>query len=232
MSLSDIRFNERSSHIDAYNNHLLYQEGSWLHKPVKSVIELLPYLADQNQLRILDLGCGVGRNSIAIAKYFPTSSLHIDCVDFLDLAIDKLSDYAIKHGVSQSIHGILSSIEDFPILENTYNLIIAVSALEHVASHQALLNKLQEIRSGLKENGIVCLIMNSSVLEFDHRTGKQLPAQFEVNLPTDELLSILNQIFDGWQILKCTQSKQKYTVPRPDSSSDLETTVITYTAKK
>lgn len=232
MSLADIRTNERLSHIDVYSNNILYHEGSWLSKPVKTVMELLPHLHSQTNLRILDLGCGVGRNSIAIAKYFSSRSIHIDCVDILELAIEKLRDYSREYNVSQSIHGTTSSIEAFPIAEDTYHMILAVSALEHIASPQDLISKLQEIQSGIKQNGIVCLVMNTSVLECDHCTGAEIPAQFETNLPTNELLSILNQIFDGWQVLKTTLSKQKYTIPRPNGPSDLESTVVTYVVRK
>lgn len=51
-----------------YNNYKLFEKGSWLHKPVKTVIDLIPYFADRDSVRVLDFGSGVGRNSMPIAQ--------------------------------------------------------------------------------------------------------------------------------------------------------------------
>ena len=92
--LEQIRESERRSHEDVYTNHALYESGSWLQKPVKTVIELLPYFEKVKELRVLDLGCGVGRNCIAIARHFSHIPCRIDCIDILPLAIEKLNQNA------------------------------------------------------------------------------------------------------------------------------------------
>lgn len=65
--LASIRKAERESHLAAYDAFPLYAPGSWLAKPVKTVLDLLPRFAGYSSLRALDLGCGVGRNSIPAA---------------------------------------------------------------------------------------------------------------------------------------------------------------------
>ena len=40
--LKKIRQAEADSHIEAYTNHALFSSGSWLAKPVKTVLDLLP----------------------------------------------------------------------------------------------------------------------------------------------------------------------------------------------
>lgn len=226
--MEQIRKNERDSHTELYSTSGLYEPGSWLQKPIKTVTDLLGYFEDRFSLRVLDLGCGVGRNCIAIAKHFSHISCRIDCVDILELAIEKLMENAEFHGVSSGIHGIVSPIDDYAIGEDSYDLILAVSALEHVDSTGTFSRKLEEIRRGTRKDGIVCLVVNSDVRESDKETGAPLPPQFEVNLTTEELQSILANVFSGWKVLKSTVRQQRYDIPRGDRTSDLQTNVVTY----
>ncbi len=232
MTLAQIRENERKSHIEVYREKELYVQGSWLEKPVKTVMDLLPCFAGRKQMRILDLGCGVGRNCIALAQHFQHIPCTIDCVDILDLSIEKLRENAKKFHVAEAIHPTVESIEKFSIARNSYHWIIAVSALEHVDSEKTFTHKLFEIRDGIQKDGIVCLIINSDVREYDSVTGTPLPPQFEVNLPTEALQTLLSQVFDGWEILKSSVRTQRYDIPREKCISDLRSNVVTFVAKK
>ena len=111
-------------------------------------------------------------------------------------------------------------------------MIIAVSALEHVDNVESFKNKLTEISKGTKENGIVCLIINSQITEINKENRLPLIPQFEVNLKTQELIDLLNVAFDGWEIIKNTVRNQKYDIPRENCVSDLTTDVVTYVARK
>ncbi len=230
--LKQIRESEKQSHIEMYSNSELYKEGSWLRKPIKTILDIIPLFSDITELNVLDLGCGVGRNCIAIAQNFKNIQCKIDCVDILDLAIDKLYDNAKELGVASSINGIVEPIENYPIKENKYDLIIAVSALEHIDSEQSFFNKLSEIKNGIRSNGIVCLVINSDVKETEKTTGKEIPAQFEVNISTEKIQSVLKEIFSDFKTIKTSVSEQQYDIPRGNIISNLKTTVITFVARK
>ncbi len=230
--LKQIRESEKQSHIEMYSNSELYKEGSWLRKPIKTILDIIPLFSDTPELNVLDLGCGVGRNCIAIAQSFKNIPCKIDCVDILNLAIEKLYDNAKELGVASSINGIVETIENYHIKENKYDLIIAVSALEHIDSEQSFLTKLYEIKNGVCSNGIVCLVINSDIVENEKSTGKEIPAQFEVNLPTEELQDILEKTFSGFKIIKTTISEQQYDIPRGDIVSELKTRVVTFVARR
>ena len=47
-SLTDIRNSERQSHMEVYATHRLYEPGSWLAKPVKTVLDTIPLLGGKN----------------------------------------------------------------------------------------------------------------------------------------------------------------------------------------
>ena len=230
--LDEIRKAEAESHTQAYISHSLFSPGSWLAKPVKTVMDLLPLFVGYTDFRVLDLGSGVGRNCIPMAQRFSGIPCRVDCVDILELAIAKLNDNAQQYGVADCIRGVVSAIDDYEIDADSYDLILAVSALEHIASQSVFEKKLAEIRDGLRPGGIACLIVNSGVIEHDKATGQELPPQFEVNLPTSQMQDILEKTFAGWKIIKHTIVHQKYDIPRENGIADLETDVITYVVRR
>lgn len=230
--LEQIRSSERKSHTKIYTSRELYQEGSWLRKPIKTVMDLMPLFQDYRELHVLDLGCGVGRNCIAIAQHFQNISCAIDCVDILELAIDKLYANAEKYGVSASIQGVVCPIEKYSVRENYYDLVLSISALEHIDSRSSFASKLEEISAGIRKGGVVCMVINSQVRETDKSTGADMPAQFEVNLPTEELQQLLQHTFSGWTVLKSTVLAQQYDIPREQGVRELHTNVVSFVARK
>lgn len=231
-TLKSIRDAEKESHLEIYSTAKLFESGSWLQKPVRTVVDLFDCFKNYKELNVLDLGCGVGRNCIPIAQKFKNIPCRIDCVDILDFAIDELNKNSVLYGVEKEINGIISSIDDFEIEQNHYDLIIAVSTLEHINSEKVFVEKLREIKNGIRKNGIVCLIINSEITEINKNNGQKLIPQFEVNLKTEKLLGILNETFDSWEIIKTTVRNQRYDIPRKNCISDLTTDVVTYVAKK
>lgn len=232
MNIDSIRRSERKSHEELYSSKELYKEGSWLSKPIKTVTDLFPLFTECKTFHALDLGSGVGRNSIAIAKQFQNISCQVDCVDILALAIEKLLENAKRFDVEECMKGIACPIEEFEISPNTYDLILAVSALEHMDSKESFVKKLEEMKAGIKEQGIVCLVVNSEVREKNKETGEALFPQFEVNLLTEELQALLQKNFASWEVLKSTIREQKYDIPREGCISELSTNVVTFVAKK
>lgn len=230
--INRIRISERNSHIEIYSKEELYKSDSWLNKPIKTVIDIIPYFKDYRNLNVLDLGCGIGRNSIAVAQFYRKIICNIDCVDLLELAIEKLYENAKVHDVSTQIHGIVKAIEDYQIEKEKYDLIMAISALEHINSTEAFKQKLIEIRNGIRQKGVVCLVINSNVRESDKTTKQELDAQFEVNFPTDELKKLLQDTFQKWEVIKFTTQEQQYDIPREKGLCELKTNVVTLVARR
>lgn len=230
--LSQIRESEKKSHIEMYSNEQLYKTESWLKKPIRTIQNLIPMLQDYTTLKVLDLGCCNLLICIPIALAYKSINCSIDCVDILDMAIEKLYTNATEYGVQENINGIVKPIEDYTIQKEYYNFIIAVSSLEHMDTETSFINKLIEIRDGICPNGIVCFVINSNVKEHDKETGISVPAQFEINLPTESIQAILNETFLGWNIIKHTVQEQQYDIPRESIISNLKTTVVTYVAQK
>lgn len=230
--LAYIRNAEAESHTEVYTKYSLFSAGSWLAKPVRTVLEILPLFDGYTKFCGLDLGSGVGRNSIPVAQYFKDIPCRVDCVDILEVAIEKLNVNAQKYGVMNSIQGVVSSIDDYEINAGSYDFIMAVSALEHIASQTAFEKKLAEIRDGLRPGGVACLIVNSGVTEHDKTTGQELQPRFEVNLPSSQMQDLFAEIFASCQVLKNTIVHQKYDIPRERGPAELETDVVTFVVRK
>lgn len=230
--LARIRESERRSHIEIYTNEKLYSTDSWLQRPIKTVLDIASFFDEYDTLRVLDLGCGVGRNSVYIAKRFKNINCVVDCVDILDIAIEKLWQNAKEHNVSKNINGINKSIEEYNIQQNSYDLIMAVSALEHIDTEGSFIRKLTEIKKGLRENGIVCLVINSNVKEMNAETKEILEAQFEINLTTERTRTLLSDVFGDCEILKTSVVEQEYDIPRKSFISHLHTNVVTFVARQ
>lgn len=229
--LKQIREAEKESHTRMYTENALYSDGGWLSKPIRTVLDIVPLFEGYQELRILDLGAGVGRNCIPFAQRYRKIPCRIDCVDLLEVAIRILRENAETYDVSSAIFGITSPIETYSIPPKEYDLIMAISSLEHVESEEIFWKKALEIRKGIRGDGIVCLVINSNVAERDPSTGEELSPQFEVNLGTEELQTKLKGLFEGWQELKSTVVHQKYEIPRGEHMVELETDVVTYVAK-
>ena len=230
--ISAIRRAEAYSHTDAYTNFRLFETGSWLSKPVKTVMEQVSVFSVCAKFRGLDLGCGVGRNCIPIMQDLKTSDAKMDCVDILPLAIEKLLQNAQKYGVLDVINPVVCSVDRYQIPENTYDLILAVSVMEHLDSVDTLHQKLLQIRKGLQNNGIACFIINTSIAEHAVPTGESVPVQFEINLTAAEMESYLRTVFSEDEEVKFSVIHQQYETSRESGTVRLDTDVLTYVVRK
>ncbi len=231
MNTKYIRSEEKKYHDSCYESNKLFEPGSWLHKPVKTVLDCLEELNDRSFLNVLDLGCGVGRNSIPIAETLKSRDGRVVCVDLLDSAIEKLQDYSKEYGVYQFIESIISDIEHFHIGRAEYDLIISVSALEHVSSVAVLERKLIEMAMGTKANGINCIIINSNVREIQDGTNMELEPLLEVNMTTESLLKLLDRQYEGWEIKVCKVKPLEFLIERNGNPVKLLTNCITFVSK-
>ncbi|GEN44852.1 class I SAM-dependent methyltransferase [Alkalibacillus haloalkaliphilus] len=228
-----IRNEEKKYHDFCYENYKLFEEGSWLYKPVKTVMDLLPLLEGKtNNIKVLDLGSGVGRNSIPIAQDIKTKNGKVLCVDLLDSALDKLELYSKEYGVEEVIETNKADIGNYVIPKNEFDFIVAVSTLEHVESEDVFENVIRQMALGTKNEGINCIIVNSEVEEMDIETNEKLDALMEVNITTENMMNKLSHIYDGWEVVKQLVKPLEYKIIRNERDVLLKTNAITFVVRK
>ncbi|EEK78870.1 hypothetical protein bcere0009_22750 [Bacillus cereus R309803] len=195
-------------------------------------MDLIDHFEGQKNLQVLDLGSGVGRNSIPLAQKIKNASGTITCVDLLDSALTKLQTYSKEYGVIKNIKTEQAAIENYYIAPNTYDYIVAVSSLEHVKSEEDLTNVLHSMKKGTKTGGVNCLIINSNIQEIDLHTNEELDALIEINLSTDYMIHLLKSIYKEWQEIKIEIKELAYNIVRNEREIQLKTNAITFVVQK
>jgi hypothetical protein len=117
-------------------------------------------------------------------------------------------------------------------VDNEYDLIVAVSSLEHVRSAGALEKVIQQMSAGTRNNGINCIIVNSEVEEIDMNYNEKLDALIEINISTKEMVNKLKRIYDGWEVLSAIVKPFEYKINRNERPVLLKTNTITYVVRK
>ena len=228
-----IRDEERKYHEACYDNYKLFEEGSWLSKPVKTVMDTLTHFNTKDNLTVLDLGCGVGRNSIPIAESLKERQTgKIICVDIIESALQKLVEYSEQNGVRAYIEPKLSDIGDYIIEENQFDYIIAVSALEHVESVPKFIQVIDRMARGTKENGINCVIMSTNIQEIDVESGMELDPFMELNLTTNEAKQLLSSAYQDWKITFTTLKALQFNIERNGREILLKSDCLTYVVQR
>ncbi len=197
-----VRENTKRYHSDLYKKFTLFKEGSWLVEPEKDALWVGEKLLNKRSAKILDLGCGIGRNVIPLAQMLQKNGVTIDCVDYLPIAIGKLKHYSKKYRVDKNIKGHISTVEDFVIKKNYYDFITSHGVLDHLKDKRTLIRVLKDIASGVKKGGYVYLAITSEVQESDADSKKKLIALEEINLTAEEIVGFYKKIFSGWKLEK------------------------------
>ncbi|MDF2544391.1 MAG: methyltransferase protein [Herbinix sp.] len=230
--LKRIRREEKLYHDQYFKEHTLFEQGTWLEKPVKTVMEYYAEILNQENPRVLDLGCGVGRNSIPIAQKMEPGFGKVVCVDLLESAIEKIMEYSRLYHVEEIVEAVQADIGDFYIKENEYDYIFAVSSLEHVSSEQVLDYVLEGMAEGTKAGGINCIIINTDIEESLLDTREIIDPGFEVNIQAEKMLLKLNGKYQGWQVLYQSTKPMSYQINRGEKKVSLQTNVATYVVQK
>ncbi len=170
----------------------------------------------------------MGRNSIPIGDH----NGKVVCVDLLESALEKLGQYSKEYGVNDVIVLEKADIGDYQIKQNSYDLIVAVSSLEHVASETILEHVFRQMEEGTKIDGINCIIINSGVEEIDIKTNKKVDALLEINIRTEDMIRKLQRNYDGWEVLMQLVKPLEFKIVRNNKDILLKTNAITYVVRK
>lgn len=230
--IENVRKAEKEYHDYCYDNYTLFEKGSWLYKPVKTVMDLLSNLESKKNINVLDLGSGVGRNSIPIAETIKGKQGKVVCVDLLDSALQNLRKYSKQFKVDNIISTVKSDIGKYDIEPDGYDFIVAVSSLEHVETEEVFNQVLEQMKVDTRINGMNCIIVNSEVKEINTETNEMLDAGMEVNIETEKMLNKLQHAYDGWEVLKQLIKPLEYAITRNEKPILLKTNAITYVVRK
>ncbi len=159
--------------------HNLYSKKDYkfTHKPDQ---ELIQEILEQKQSgSVLDLGCGEGGNSLALAE----KGFNVTCIDISETAINKIKQESEKRKLN--ITTITADLEDYKI-ERNYDIILAMGILQFFGESGG--NYIEKLQRHTKKEGLN--IIDAFVNKW---------------LPKDKL----KESYDGWSILDYEEYKQK-----------------------
>jgi tellurite methyltransferase len=147
-------------------------------QPDDWLLRVLPHLPDQGEA--LDLACGMGRNTLVLAR----AGYQVTAVDFSPVALDLLSGVAAQEGLPVAV--VCADLEagDYRVAPASYDL-----GLQFYYLHRPLLPLLQD---AVRPGGYMVVRTFSQAGE--ERFG---PVNREISFAPGELLNL----FSSWEIL-------------------------------
>lgn len=227
-----IRDEEKKYHEEFFENSELYEQGSWIDKPTPKIIELMTCFSLNQPIYVLDLGCGVGRNSIPLAKLAQLGGGHVHCVDLLQVALDKLKAYSKDYKVDDVISTQQADIGEFRIEGGAYDYIVVASCLEHVRSEAVLRQTLRRIAEGTRSGGINYIDMNTNIQEYDLHTGQRRDAFIELVLAKEKALDILRTSYAGWEEIHMEYKPIELEIRRDDTPVFFKADCLVFAVRK
>jgi len=141
---------------------VLGQLPDWLRKPVPFVVEAMRLFRECRAQVFLDLGCGMGRNSIYLAK----EGFDVVGVDISKSALRKTKTWSRIEGIS-NVAVLCASMTHLPFVDQVFHVVISVSVIHH-AIKEDIEKAIEEIHKVLKDEGL--LLANFLSVE-DYRYG-------------------------------------------------------------
>ena len=131
--------------------------------PVPLLVDELPTFKHYQVKSILDLGCGVGRNGVFLAKI----GFDVVCIDISESALGIANAWARKEGLT-NMKLALGTMTNLPFDNDCFDAVISISVIHH-AVKKDIEQIIAEVYRALKKNGV--FFANAASVE-DPRYGE------------------------------------------------------------
>jgi ubiquinone/menaquinone biosynthesis C-methylase UbiE len=114
-------------------------------------------IPDQDKKKVLDFGCGPGRNLVKYSKRFA----RIDGVDIDETNLKNAKTWITHSGLNVSDHTLYlcngCDLKDIP--SDTYDIVMSTIAMQHICVYEIRFNYFKEFLRVLKSGGVVTIQM-------------------------------------------------------------------------
>lgn len=141
--------------------------------PEREVVELGERLRDSGAERALDIGCGVGRHTLALADI----GFKLDAVDTSATGLAHVSSEAMLHGLDVTTHNAVMT--DLPFPADTFDFIVSWNVIYH-GDDTEMRQAFAEIYRVLKPGGTIQITLLSKHHE-DFAVGREVSKDFWID---------------------------------------------------
>lgn len=238
--LAKARQETEKYHRDYYTKHKLFEQGSWLAKPDGDSMQVLKELLDNKPkgvFKVIDLGAGVGRNSIAMAMQIkkqmgPRANAKVVCLDVLPESIEILKSNAITYDVEHIIDARVANNDDLSVEPETYDLALAISCLEHCSSKDAISRVLDSLVASLKPGGVLRLEMTTDRNVRDVITDELVPTYVETPLTEKQVKDLISTCLSSLETMNFGTFAYKEEIEMNGRKVLWQSTQLNYTGRK
>jgi tellurite methyltransferase len=214
-------------HQELYRSTPLGLAGTWLAGPHRLVTDAIAMTHDP--VHAYDLGAGVGRHTIPLARDLPPGS-QVTAVELLPSALDHLRRNAAESGVAERIDTVIADLEDYEFPAADAGLIVAFSSIEHVTSMAALTRLLQRCRHATTPGGVNALGVFAERKEVHDAGVRQ--ALIELPLTRAQTRTLLGQTYIGWDVLLDEYKPTRVWETREGEPYQLQADLVSFVALK
>lgn len=136
-----VEFDRFFQHLDIPDNRALQIEFK----------TLLAFIGDLKGKRVLDLGCGIGRNGLKLAQYAD----EVIGYDISEVAISKANSFAKQLGIN-NFHAELNNFTN--VQSESFDVVLCVNMLHHADSPHDVLSTIKKI---LRPGGKLVIFENN-----------------------------------------------------------------------
>jgi ubiquinone/menaquinone biosynthesis C-methylase UbiE len=183
------------------------ERKEWL-QPEPFLVSLIPHFKEAGIKKVLDLGFGLGRHSIELAK----QGFEVHGLDFSPTGLDYAKKWANKE--SLEIHFQLGQMLQLPYPDNFFDLIITWNVIYH-GLREEVWRSMREIKRCLKNRGyLACSLISTNHLR--HGEGDEIEKNTFI-IRGDKEKSVphhyfdkqeINKLLEGFTLLICEEREQ------------------------
>lgn len=159
-------------------------------KPDQDIVDLVPVLKRKKMIKILDIGCGEGRNS----RFLSDEHFEVVGIDISKIAIQK----AKKFDNSRTKY-LVADMRELPFFDNSFDAVISIQTIFHGCLRD-IRKTINEILRVTKKSGLIFLTLQP-IKGNEYRMGKKLETNTYISNSGDDKGEI-HHFFDQKEILK------------------------------
>ena len=150
---------------------LAWREGRWqeLSPPLPAILQFIGDFKQQNTRKVLDLGCGAGRHTVALA----TTGFQVTSLDVSETALRELQDRLDKSALT-NVTLVRHDMAELPFSDDYFDALVCTNVLHH-GTINVIQKTIAEIHRILK-SGACGLIVTLSKKDFRYGDGELLEA--------------------------------------------------------